>query len=165
MSNSDSEKFDRYMSLLDRLNAIVLNHNANIDRITRIMKFSGAVGKAVSSSSQAERQLYMLDILRLIVVMLHANMDDTLREIVRLSYARNNPDHLSEIPIGNTKSPRVTLADLVKYRGRTIDDLIQESVDDYLNIVSFNNVEITAKILSRAGININGLKRYFSCFG
>lgn len=90
------------------------------------------------------------DVSRAIVVFLHATFEDLLRTTARERLAAADPDHLNDIPLMGSKGRRAqkfSLGALTEHRGKTIDELLQQSVDEYLNGRSFSSCRDVTTIL------------------
>jgi hypothetical protein len=42
--------------------------------------------------------------------------------------------------VGNTQKPSISMSELAKHRGKSVDDLIGQRIDAYLKRSNFNNV-------------------------
>jgi len=90
------------------------------------------------------------DVLRASVVLLHATLDNFLRGLIRIMLPNSEESALNSIPLaGSEKGGRPEkfyLGALVRHKGKTIEKLLQESVFEYLEQISFND---TTEIMSR----------------
>jgi hypothetical protein len=77
--------------------------------------------------------LHDTDILRAAVVFLHASLEDCLRSIAyeKLPFATQ-----SEL---NKTEQKVSLSKIAEYRGKTVDELIKDVIDEYLGRKTYNN--------------------------
>src|SRR5213594_299135 len=105
------------------------------------------------------------DIGRTIVVFLHATFEDILRTAARQRLATAKSDVLEHIPlIGTSRSSRAekfNLGALDAHRGKTVDQLLHESVGDYLGRQSFGSVADVERILSQMGLDTAPFKSLF----
>lgn len=115
---------------------------------------------------EVERTLHDLDdILRSAIVLLHASLEDCLRTIALEHLSRADPDLLKDIPlagVGNLRKTRFGLGDLVPHRRKTIADVIESSLDQWLHHSSFNNTTDLAAMLNRIGIDPETCNASFS---
>lgn len=103
------------------------------------------------------------DMLRAAVVFLHATLEDVIRSGLELELPRAGAPELGRIPFvlvddsGETrKSEKISLAELTQYRGKMVDDMIKDLVDEYLNRSNFNNIEEIGAALKRMGLGTLG---------
>jgi len=106
------------------------------------------------------------EILRAHIVPLHAILEDGLREIIRLKLYEAPYEALSTIPLvgaspaGQLK--KIGPEDLARHRGKTIDTLIKESVDEFLDRTSFSSTQIISGLLEKVGIQLSSLREHFT---
>jgi hypothetical protein len=107
--------------------------------------------------SHARRELAD-DILRSVVVLTHAQLEDFLRTMGKTFLPTRDEKALNGVPLlGTTDSGRAEkffLGRLARHRGKLIDDLIKESVEEYLGRVSFNNGTDIMNFLEQIGLKI-----------
>ena len=106
------------------------------------------------------------EISRAIIILMHAVLEDTLREIIRPILSKCSVEILNEIPltgISLTGRPqKFSLGELSKHRGKTINELIQESTNEFLNRRSFNSSSDIADTLKMIGIKTSHLEKHFA---
>ena len=95
------------------------------------------------------------DLLRGAVVLLHATFEDLARTALEASW-NTEPERLVEVlrfPQAKSNArDSETIAGLLRHRGRTIDDLLHESFEHYLDRASFNNQKEVSGMLARCGL-------------
>lgn len=64
--------------------------------------------------------------------------------------------------MGNEKRDKVTLVELASLRGKSIDELVQESVEAHLARSNFNNVGDVKTAISRSGLTTLAVLPYAS---
>jgi hypothetical protein len=106
------------------------------------------------------------DILRTVVVFLHATFEDLLRTMARQRIAVANSQVLDSIPlVGTSRSGRAEkfhLGALNAHRGKTVDQLIQESVENYLDRESFASCHDVEEVLTQMGLDTAPFKPYYA---
>jgi hypothetical protein len=95
------------------------------------------------------------DILRAAVVLLHASVEDVLRSLERRTLPRSSAEVLNEIPLAGTKAEKFSLGQLSRYRGKTVEQVIDESVAQSLERATYNNAGDMAAVLKRLGADSN----------
>lgn len=94
------------------------------------------------------------DILRAAIVLLHSSMEDFLRSILKLKLPEASEEKLNKIPLflnseSFHKKTKFELGELSYHRGRTVTEIIELSVYQYLDRQSYNNTgEISAALKS-----------------
>lgn len=96
------------------------------------------------------------DVLRTIVVMTHSTLEDFLRNILRWKLPDSSPEVLNKVTLigkkGKTK---------IEFKGNTVDTIVQKSIKEYLNMVSFNNTNDIASHMNSINIETELLTSYF----
>ena len=78
------------------------------------------------------------------------------------------PDSSSEVIDGvplvgqRYRAEKFLLGELVSHKGKTIDDLIKESVNHHLESSNYNNTDQLARVLSSVGIETQPLQGHFT---
>jgi len=102
------------------------------------------------------------DLIRTIVVFLHATFEDVLRTTARERLASAKSHVLSDIPlVGTSESGRAEkflLGELDEHRGKTVDQLIHESVANYLDRKTFGSPGDVETILRQMGLDTRPFK-------
>ena len=106
------------------------------------------------------------DILRTIVVFLHATFEDVLRTMARQRIAVAKSQVLDKIPlVGTSRSGRAEkfhLGALNAHRGKTVDQLIHESVENYLDRESFGSCGDVDEVLTQMGLDTAPFKPFYA---
>jgi len=84
------------------------------------------------------------DILRMCVSFLHATVEDCMRNLVYYKLILSNSrDELNQVPlIGTTNTGRpekFLLGELLRFENESVDSIIEKSVCEYVNRLTFNN--------------------------
>ena len=133
-----------------------LNHN-----LTRVESLVTTYESHPGARGQGRKAAEVLDILRAAVVMLHASLEDALRDVAYWKLPLAAPDVLNSIPlVGHGPNPKkFLLGDLADFRGSQIDEVFTASVNAHLERSNFNNTDEIACILVAVGVNpetVNG---------
>jgi len=119
-----------------------------------------------TAATEPETASVRADLFRATVVFLHATFEDSLRTAARerLRYATSSV--LKDIPmVGTSKSGRAEkfdLAQLNTHRAKTVDQVIQESIDGYLDRKSFSSSTDVNKVLCQMGLNTHRFEPLYS---
>ena len=151
--------------ILDELNPIIQISNIfniNFNRTIRLLKNSVPVEKFIEGDKGYVKTVY--DIIRATIVFLHTSLETTLREILRLRLKFNGD--ISSIPLASksgliNRKEKFSLSELAQYRGKNINEVIDDSIDQYLNTVSFNSSSEIANYLVKIEIPQNTLEKYY----
>jgi len=102
------------------------------------------------------------DVLRAAVVLLHAAMEDLLRSIAYWKLPSASSEVLSGIPlVSKTPAIKFTLGDLVAFRGQGVDEIIQSSVEGFLERSNYNNTTDISSLLINVGIDVTKVNPYY----
>jgi hypothetical protein len=88
------------------------------------------------------------DVVRAAVVLTHAYLEDFLRTMARTLLPVASEGVLDDIPLagsGSSRPAKFSLGALARHRGRTVEDVINDSVSEYLERSNSNN---TTEIVS-----------------
>lgn len=121
---------------------------------------------SLTEGQKGRRTTETLDLLRVTIVMLHSTMEDFLRNILNWRLPiQADKDILSRIPLStfittDIRKTKFELGDLLSYddQSKTIQNIIAESIQAYLNTVSFNTVKDITGHLKNIKIEITNNK-------
>jgi hypothetical protein len=116
-----------------------------------------------TGSGRGRRTAESSDVLRAAVVLLHAALEDVLRSLERRVLPQSSADTLDTVPLKGLQRPaKFSLGSLAAYRGKAVDDLIDESVEAYLQRMTYNNADELAEGLKRLGADVTKVNRHFA---
>ena len=98
------------------------------------------------------------DTLRAAVVFLHATLEDVVRTALELRLPQASPENLGLIFATGKAKPGISMTELAKYRGKSVDDLIGTRIDAYLERSNFNNVANLIMALKRIDLETSLLE-------
>lgn len=132
-------------------NGIKRNFERNLGRVRVLLNI---YDESMAAAGRGRPGNALSDLLRACVVMLHAAFEDTCRSIAAERYPKASADVLNEIPFCGQRgrAKPISLGELSRHRGRTVDDLIEESVRSYLESFSVNNGPEIDAFLRNVGI-------------
>lgn len=127
----------------------------NISRVRNLIEIYSAISKP-----NVRGITYKEDVLRSAVVMLHASLEDLLRGLLEWKLPTASPDQLREIHFStsNGNEKKLSLEDLTRYRGKKVNDVITEVVQQHLDKASYNNVRDITKALEQLGLSAKDFK-------
>jgi hypothetical protein len=102
--------------------------------------------------------------MRAAVVFTHSALETALREVVGLKMKHDGI--VSWVPLAGqsgfpSRNRKFTLKELAKHRGKTVDKLLIESIDEYLDVLSFNSSDDIADMLTRVKLPQSTLRQYY----
>lgn len=99
------------------------------------------------------------DLLRAAVVFLHATLEDVLRTGLDLRLPHASAEHLAmlDFAVGDVLKEKITVSQLAKHRGKTVDQLLKERINAYLERSNFNNVAEVNTALERMAVGKSAL--------
>jgi RiboL-PSP-HEPN len=140
-----NDEFERQMEA--RLRPYLNRISENIDRAVRLLQLFEHLCEIEAEGRQ--------DILRAAVVFIHAYLEDFLRTLASELLPAVDGNSLQDIPLAGSgsfgRSEKFVLGQLVQHRGKTVDDLLRESVSEYLSRSNYNNTTEIALLLTRLG--------------
>lgn len=136
----------------------------HLDRITINLSRVQALIRLADHYPDAPQELAIRanDILRAAVVFLHATLEDFLRYVGETYLPASSEEVLNRVALAGTQDvPRPEkffLGKLAQHRGKTVDQLITESVNAYLDRVSFSDTTDISNLLEGAGIAVETVR-------
>jgi hypothetical protein len=132
--------------------------SANVARVRHLV----TIYDAHSGTGQGRRPVNSSDVLRAAVVLLHAAIEDVLRSLERRTLPHSSAEILNDVPlIGLQRPTKFFLGDLVAHKGKTIQTLLDESVENHLLRSTYNNAEELASVLRRLGADPVRFRTHF----
>jgi hypothetical protein len=128
---------------------------ANIDRVRHLAGFF----EILSESGRGRTPVHITDILRSSVILLHATLEELLRQLIILKYPEMDEATLNEIPLvglnDHGRPEKFFLGKLSLHRGKSIEDLLEASVRAHSNNFSANSANDVCYVLKKLGIDIS----------
>jgi hypothetical protein len=121
--------------------------DTNLDRVDNLIKIYVA---HLQGTGGGRRSHLKTDVLRAAVVFLHATTEDLLRSIEQWKLPNASKAALDDIPLDGLKhANKFYLGELHQFKGKTIDEVIKQSVDNSLKKSTYNNVGEIKQMLDR----------------
>ena len=98
------------------------------------------------------------DIGRAAVVFLHATFEDILRTGVRQRAGAGSQETLNRIPLSGESGEKFSLGALAAHRGKTVDDLLRESVEAYWERKAFSSCKHVEEALRQMRLDTKPFK-------
>jgi hypothetical protein len=89
------------------------------------------------------------DTLRAAVVFLHATLEDVVRTALELRLPQASPEQLGLAFAAGKSKANISMIELARHRGKSVDDIIGERIDAYLARSNFNDVANLIAALER----------------
>lgn len=137
---------------------------SNLERVGNLI----AIYEEMTPAGRGRRPVASGDLLRAAVVLLHASLEDLVRSVVQWRLPLAPAEALSNLPLADTDSPKrtkFTIPELARHRGKTVDMVIEESVDFFLERASFNDPGEVSRILGLLGLDTGILDGYSRWIG
>lgn len=133
----------------------------NLERVRNLTRLYDTVTRDGSGRRTVAEQ----DILRSAVVFLHATLEDLFRSIAEWRLLPSPPaGFLRDLPYpssdGRNRATKFNLEQLSRYRGQSVDDVIEDAVTGYLERSNYNNAEDLAVELRRCGIDASDVSSH-----
>jgi hypothetical protein len=150
--------------LKEELTRYIANH---LYRITDNLKRVGDLIKLAQNAGLAQRTKE--DVLRSAVVFLHATLEDFLRYVGFKYLPTASEAVLDKISlVGNSdvlRAEKFFLGKLARHRGKTVDGLIAESVNSYLDKISFSEPGDISRLLECCDIRLEHVRQFYPAIG
>lgn len=131
--------------------------------ISRVRNLVDLYSEYLMGDGPGRRGHSKTDVLRAAVVMLHASMEDLLRSIAYWKLPSAPSEVLSGIPLVSTApATKFNLGALSAHRGQTVDEVIESSVNGYLERSNYNNTDEVASFLSNVQIDVEQIRPHFN---
>lgn len=116
------------------------------------------------AKGQGRKNAEVLDILRAAVVLLHATLEELLRTVAYWKLPTAQASVLNDIPLVGfpQNSKKILLGDLSLHRGKSVDQIIKESIDAHLKKSNFGNRGEITDLLKNLGIDVTKVNATFN---
>ncbi len=129
--------------------------NDNVSRASRLLQFHDALKDRECGE----------DILRAAVVFLHAYLEDFLRTLAGELLPTGDGSSLKDIPLAGSgsfgRNEKFVLGQLAQHKGKTVDELLRQSVSDYLSRETFNSTAEIAALLTKLNFKVEDHNQNF----
>jgi hypothetical protein len=147
----------RFTANLVRADGLVEIYN-----MTSFMRDSA---RAREGAEHPSIEIHYSDILRAAVVLVHATLEELLRSMAATLLPFADEATLNTIPLvgigGPGRAEKFFLGRLAAHRGKSVLDLIKESVDDYLTTTTYNDTTQISVLLASLAIDVEKVKHLF----
>ncbi len=153
--SATSTLIDEIAEILDPLGARL---HGNLSRVNHLL----AIYQILYGHGKGRRSVHKTDLLRAAVVFLHATLEDCLRSVALDYLPKTGLETINKIPLAGSRSIRAEkfpLGRLIEHRGKTGDDLINESITQHLERCSFNDTTDISNLLESMGFLSEGMQR------
>jgi hypothetical protein len=132
-------------------------YQLNLQRVRKLVQ----VYRDLAGAGPGRRAVETADVLRAAVVFLHASLEEVLRMLLVRRWAlTGDAVHFEDIPIvldPGSRQAKATLAELALHRGKTVDQLVQTSIEAHLERATFNHMGDVKTALARSGLDIDAV--------
>lgn len=128
--------------------------------ITRVKNLVAIYSNLLAGAGQGRRGHKETDVLRAATVLLHASVEDVLRSLAYWKLPAAANQFLDQIPFVGGTATKITLGTLSSQRGKSVEDVIKESVDASLERSNYNNTEEVCLLLHSIGLSAESVQRY-----
>lgn len=160
--NEEKEINERDIDILEEfIYPYYISFYTNTDRILDLI----ALYIKLKKTSEFQSDHSLDDILRISIVFTHATLEDFLRTLASKLLPFSGSEALNQIPLAgfspSGRAEKFLLGNLVKFKGKTIDEVIQESVNGSLQNSNFNNTKEISQLLKSLNIDITKVNETF----
>lgn len=160
ISDDELEEFSHSVAekILPHANRIA----ENLKRVSHLVEMYAELTILRAERSESDAT----DILRAAVVLLHASLEDFLRDLSVVHLPQATEEVLNTISlagVNDTGRPeKFLLGRLAAHRGKTVDEVIRESVEQHLSRSNYNNSREIAALLRNIGVDTSWLDTSFA---
>lgn len=137
--------------------AVFLRHSqpflANTERVVQLIRLAEQI-----EAQEPDLKRHGDDLLRAAVVFLHATVEELLRGLAGLYLPNAGEEVLNKVPIAGSRdmlnAEKFHLGRLVQHRGKTVDEVIQQSVRDHIARRTFSSVAEICSMFQLLGFSI-----------
>jgi hypothetical protein len=120
--------------------------------VARVRNLITLYDSRAPATGQGRRTVEDTDLLRAGVVLLHASMEDVIRSVLEWKLPSAPPEKLKGTPLVGSVGEKFTMPDLAAHRGKTVDDVLAESVTASLLRSNYNHPGEVDDALERVGL-------------
>lgn len=152
------EVFEEFKQAVEKdLEPYMSQVTEGIDRALNLLGVANKLLASEADGAKLERSAAASeDIMRSVVVLTHAYLEDFLRTVGRNFLPIATEATLNNIPLvglnENSRPEKFFLGRLAQHRGKLVDDVIRESITEHLSRVSFNNATEIVSFLTTLGL-------------
>lgn len=128
--------------------------------IARVRNLVSIYRIQLSGPGKGRRGHQETDVLRAALVLLHASMEDVLRSLAYWKMPAAAPTVLEKIALVGGNSIKFHLGNLATHGGKTVDEVIKDSVDASLERSNYNNCDEVVGLLVSIGLDPTPLQQY-----
>lgn len=131
--------------------------------ITRVRNLVSIYETGLAGAGGGRRGHAKTDVLRAATVLLHASLEDCLRSLAYWKLPLADREVLDRIPLKSAApAMKYSLGALAVHRGQSVNDLIEDSVNDYLERSNYNNTLEVASFLDSIGVDPGRVNNSFT---
>lgn len=105
------------------------------------------------------------DVLRAAVVFLHSSLEEIIRNLYLHRLPSAGAESLNRVPFAahepSHRPKNIQLGDLLEYQGLFVENVIRESINQYVNTLNINNSNQLVDCLKLAGVPHEPLRQFF----
>lgn len=128
--------------------------------IARVKNLVAIYSLQLAGTGQGRRGHQETDVLRAATVLLHASVEDVLRSLAHWKLPSAAANVLDLIPFAGGTATKITLGTLSSHRGKSVDDVIKDSVDASLERSNYNNASEVCSLLQSIGLNTTAIQEH-----
>ena len=139
---------------------IQVQFSENLDRVKNLVLIYET---HLAGEGGGRRAHQKTDVLRAATVLLHASAEDLLRSLAYWRLPNAAANVLDQFAlVGNGPAMKYSLGALAAHRGRSVDELIKESVDSYLERSNYNSTAEVVRFLNQIALDVIPVQSTFA---
>lgn len=133
------------------------------ENMTRVANLIAASKSLVEQGAQAQKPAD--DVLRAAVVFLHSSLEEIIRNLYLYRLPSAGVDSLNKVPFAAHESSHrvknILLGELLEYQGQFVENVIRESINQYVNTLNINNANQLIDCLKLAKVPHEPFRQFF----
>ena len=142
--------------------------NRCLDNLNRARNLV-ALYNGVAGAGRGRRPVHAADILRAATVFAHAALEEVIRGLATWKYPTASESVLNDVPLvgisDHGRPEKFFLGKLAMHRGKSIQDLIAESVSAHVSNFTISNTTDLSGFLRKIGVQPETVNQYFPVLG
>lgn len=130
----------------------------NLKRVEDLVK----IYEDTKGEGGGRRDVSKTDVLRAAVVLLHATLENFLRDAALWKWTTNpSLEIVNMVGFDGNRDKKFHMGELLNWRGRTVDDVIDQSIRRHLERSNYNNTDDMSAVLTTLGVDVSDVNQHF----
>jgi hypothetical protein len=136
------------------------------DTLDRVLNLVQIYDVSIPKGKRGRKPAGSADVLRAAVVLLHSGLEEFLRALIKAGWPYSTENILNQASLAvddcGGQPAKLSRGKSRKHRGRSVDELITESVNQYLETSDFNHLKEIKVKLTLLGVDLSCGDSYYA---